>query len=67
MFLALNLMFVATGYMHANISGQSMLIFVLSITAAEVAIILGLVITHLNKRKNIFVSSMENLKEISDN
>ncbi len=66
MFLAINLMFVAIGAMHKNISGQGILIFILSITAAEVAIILGLVITHYHNKGEISIASNESLKETNN-
>ncbi len=63
-FLAINLLFISIGSYHGNIDGQSMVIFILSITAAEVATILGITIMHYKNHGTISIESAQNLNEI---
>jgi NADH-quinone oxidoreductase subunit K len=63
MFLAINLLMLTGAKMHANVAGHGMVIFILAVTAAEVAIILGLVISQYKTADKISIESIETISE----
>jgi len=63
MFLAINLILISIGRYIGNMQGQALLIFILSITAAEIVVILGLVIFHYKTYGEISIESTKDLKE----
>ena len=63
MFLAINMLLLTGAKMHANVAGHGMVVFILAVTAAEVAIILGLVIAHYKTHNTISIDSVETIKE----
>lgn len=65
-FLAINIIFVAIGRFHGNVNGQALVIFILSITAAEIATIIGITIMHYKNHGTISIESTANLNEITN-
>ncbi|QED23704.1 NADH-quinone oxidoreductase subunit NuoK [Candidatus Deianiraea vastatrix] len=63
MFLAVNLMLVSISKYVANLQGQTLLIFTLCVTAAEISVILGLAIFHYKTHNTISSNSLNTLSE----
>ncbi len=60
--LAVNINFVAFSHQWQNISGQVLVMFVLTVAAAEAAIGLAIVVVFFRLRANIDISSANQLK-----
>jgi NADH-quinone oxidoreductase subunit K len=62
MFNASNLAFVAFARVYADLTGQLLVFFVMTVAAAEVAIGLALIVTIFRTRHNIDLDDLHNLK-----
>lgn len=63
MFQAAALAFIAFGRMHLDLSGQVMVIFILTIAAAEAALALGLVVLLYRRRETLSAEAWSELQE----
>ena len=63
MFQAAALAFVAFGRMWMDLSGQLMVIFILTVAAAEAALALGLVVLLYRRRETLSSEAWSDLKE----
>ncbi len=57
-----NLVLVAFAHTYANLSGQIIVFFVMTVAAAEVAVGLALIVTIFRTRNSIDIDQMNNLK-----
>jgi NADH-quinone oxidoreductase subunit K len=57
-----NLVLVAFARQYANLSGQIIVFFVMTVAAAEVAVGLALIVAIFRTRKSIDIDQMNNLK-----
>jgi len=62
MLLAVNTNFVALSHYYGEISGQVFVFFILTVAAAEAAIVLAIVMLLFRNRGNINVDKMNHLK-----
>lgn len=63
MFQAAALAFVAFGRLHLDISGQTFVIFILTVAAAEAALALGLVVLLFRRRETLNSEAWSELHE----
>ena len=59
---AVNLSFVALGRRLADINGQTIVIFVLVVAAAEVVVGLGIIVSIMRRRSGVTVDDLAELK-----
>ena len=62
MFQAAALAFVAFGRMHLDLSGQTFVIFILTVAAAEAALALGLVVLLFRRRETLNVDEWSEMQ-----